>query len=69
MKHIRQGDKVTLEMTVDEWERMLLMIGQAAGRAHRDGDTPMFWAWMRFANEVNRGNFNFTPHEIPEEFR
>lgn len=68
MTHTRKGDTVTLEMTVDDWENLLLMIGSAAGSVYNH-DKVLFWHWIRFANEINQGNPRFTPYEIPEEFQ
>ena len=65
--HSRNGDRVKLEMGVDEWQTLLLALGYAAGASFRD--KPVFWKLVRFANEVNRTNPSFTPYEIPEEFR
>lgn len=68
MTHQREGDTVTLTMTIDDWECLLFMLGRGAGMAARDSDKTEFWRWVRLANEVCNGNPNFTPYEIPEEF-
>jgi len=61
-------DEVTLKMTHEDFADLLLMLGYAAGAAHKES-AGMFWRWIAFANRVNEGNPRFTPYEIPEEFR
>ncbi len=56
---------VILEMDRDDWERLLLMLGQVAGTAHRAGDVEQFYEWIKLANDLNRTNPRFTPYEIP----
>lgn len=69
MGYRRDGDKVTLEMSLDDWERLLFMAGMAIGDAHRRSDMRAFYAELGVVNRINEGNPNFTPYEIPEEFR
>lgn len=68
MTYTRQGDLVTLEMTREDFQRLMLMGGYAAGAAMRANDQMMFWKWMRFANELNAGNPTFIPYTIPPEY-
>lgn len=69
MTYTQQGDRVTLEMTRDDYERLLIMIGFACGAALRNGDRSQLYRWLEFANDMNAGNPAFLPYEIPEEFR
>jgi hypothetical protein len=69
MTYTRQGDHVTLEMTRDDFDRLLIMVGCACGNAMRIGGSRQFYSWLEFANELNNGNPDFTPYEIPEEYR
>jgi hypothetical protein len=65
--YTREGDTITLEMSLDDYERLLIMLGTALGVCHND--RPLFWRWVDFANRLNTGNPGFQPYEIPEEFR
>lgn len=67
MTYEQKGDRVTLEMTRNDYVRLMLMLGFACGGAHRQGNMQMFYSWLRFTNELNNGNPNFTPYEIPAE--
>jgi hypothetical protein len=66
MKYTEKGDTVTLEMSRADYGNLLLSIGIAAGTA---SDKKAFWGWMQFVNELNTGNPQFRPYEIPEEFK
>ena len=57
---------VTIELTHDDFEQLLLIVGFAAGAAKAQGEDRMFWGWIDFANRINRTNPNFTPYEIPQ---
>jgi len=69
MTYIEQGTIVRLEMTRNEFEEFLLVLGFAAGAALREPDQAIFWRWINFANEVNRTNPRFTPYEIPAKYQ
>jgi hypothetical protein len=56
-------------MSRDDFDRLTLMLGFALGGALRDSDRRQFYAWLAFVNELNATNPDFTPYEIPEEFR
>ena len=68
MSYTEDGDHVYLEMSHEDFADLRLMLGYAAGAAHKES-AGMFWRWIAFANRVNEGNPRFTPYEIPEEFR
>ena len=60
----RDGDVVTLRMTVDDWGNLLASLG--AADAARLSDKAMFYRGIALLNRLNAGNPNFTPYEIPE---
>lgn len=62
----REGEKVTIEMSVDDWDSFLELTGAAMGRLSRAGQIESFWKFARFVNEMNRTNPGFTPYAIPE---
>lgn len=62
----REGDTVTLTMSVDDWERVLMLMGVALGGARR-GLSPLdLRATLALVNRLNEGNPGFRPYEIPE---
>jgi hypothetical protein len=63
-----KGDQITIEMTRHDCEMLLWVCGLAAGSV-RPAAPAVFWRIIEFANRLNEGNPNFTPYEIPEEFR
>ena len=65
MKYTEKGDRVTLEMTRDDFGRLLQMMGAAVGTASRN-DPDLAAAWLEFVNRLNDGNPNFAPYEIPK---
>jgi len=69
--YIQQGDRVTLDMTINDHTQLLLLLGYAAGSISKeDGDnSPRFWRAIDLVNRLNEGNPRFTPYEIPAEFR
>lgn len=67
MSHTKQGDRVTLEMSRDEYNQLLLCIGYALGAAVERQDKMVFNMWLKIANRVNEGSNEFIPYgEIPE---
>ena len=64
----REGDRVTLEMSCEDYAMLTRMCGYAAGAVLKEGDKEQFWRQIRFVNDLNRTNPNFRPYEIPEEF-
>ena len=67
MTYTRQGDEVTVQMTVDQYKSLLTMLGVALAAA--DPKQGIRWRWVKFVNEMNRTNPEFTPYEIPAEYR
>ena len=68
MTYTQTGERVTLEMTRDDYAQLTLMLGFAVGAASAQGRKDNFWRWLRFVNELNRTNPNFKPYAIPPEF-
>jgi hypothetical protein len=65
MTYTEEGDNVTLEMTRDDYARLLMIVGIATGSAFGQGTTSHAWSIIRFINELNRTNPAFTPYKIP----
>jgi len=63
-----EGDRVTLEMSRDDYEQLLLILGFQEGSVLRTGDERTFYRWLEFINRLNAGNPRFTPYEIPMEY-
>jgi len=61
--YTRKNDIVTLEMTTDDFNRLLIMLGAAVGAV--SNDAPQFFRWMKFVNDLMATNPHFTPYEIP----
>lgn len=69
MPYVRDGDVVTLTMTVDEFSGVLLALGVAAGDAakERGAGSATVRAWFRLADAVNEGNPGWTPYNLAPE--
>jgi hypothetical protein len=55
---------MTIELTEDEFDMLLICIGYAIGAALKD-DEKLGYSFVRVANAVCRDRPNFTPYEIP----
>ncbi len=62
----RQGDDITLEMTVGDYEQLLMILGYAIGACSERSEQE-FYLWLKFVNELNTGNPHYTPYEIPDD--
>ena len=69
MTYTEQNDQVRLEMTKEEFNKVIFFLGVASGVASRAGDHKLFIEFMALANDVNAGNPNWTPYAIPDEGR
>jgi hypothetical protein len=68
MTYTQQGDHVTLDMTREVFEQLVWVLGVAAGVVSRErGFRKEFWELIRLANELNTGNPNWKPYDVPEE--
>lgn len=64
MTYTRNGDAVTLEMRIEDYGQLLVMLGFALGGAMED--VAMLRSFLRFVNELNRTNPSFIPFELPD---
>ena len=69
MKYTENSDTITLKMSRNDYDQLILILGYATGMASRTGDKWTFYAWIDFVNRLNTGNPHFLPYEIPEEFK
>lgn len=58
---------MTIELTQDEFESLLIALGVAVGTFMKQKDWAEVHRLMRLANAINRNNPNWTPYEVPEE--
>lgn len=61
------GDSVLIQISAEDYERLLLMMGYAFSAALKE-DASMAYSFLDLTNRVNRGNPNWTPYEIPEQY-
>lgn len=61
MTFTRQGDEVTLQMTINDYYSLLFMLGEAFAVELTNSKQGIPWKWIRFVNEMNRTNPDFTP--------
>jgi hypothetical protein len=67
---VQEGDSaVQIDLSQEEFELMLLMLGYALGARSRDGGIPKSWWKLMDAlvDALNQGNPNWIPDEIPKE--
>jgi hypothetical protein len=59
---------VTIELTEDQFQILLLAVGMAVGAASgQSGHDPLLFAdFIGLANSINSGNPNWIPYEVPE---
>ena len=73
MSFRRDGDRVTIEMSINDWDSMIVALGIAGGVLIARGsprESPRaFWRFTALVNRINQGNADFTPYTIPEEFQ
>ncbi len=63
----RENGQITLVMSEANYCRILLALGMVTGLAHRVGEIQEFYGVLRLTNDLNAGNPQYTPYEIPEE--
>ena len=68
MKYTGEGDQVTLEMTAEDFEYLLLLLGHASGAISKENNPARFWHAIGWVNRLNATNKNFTPYEVPKQF-
>jgi hypothetical protein len=69
LTYAREGDRVILEMSHEDFGRLMLMLHWAAGEAIDRGDALRFYRWVAFVNEMNRTNPDYTPLVIPAAYQ
>jgi hypothetical protein len=67
MKYTRDGDRITLEMTVDDYSSLMVMMGMVLGLTYSGSDRKMARECTRFVNEMNADNPAYKPYAIPPE--
>lgn len=63
MKRTPEG--VTIELTSDQFDSLLLQLGYAAGAATLRGE-PLH-RFLRLVNAINEGNPDWTPYEVADD--
>lgn len=62
----REGEVVTLRMTADDWDLLMLEVGFIAGSA--DGlDASLMWKFVALFNRLNAGNPAYTAYKVPDD--
>lgn len=61
----KKEGRVTIEMSEEEHDRLICMMGYAVGAAMRQ-DSDLGWGWIRLVNRLNEGNPDFVPYKIPD---
>lgn len=61
----QEGKAVTLTMTHDDYERLLVILGYALGAASWY-DSDLAGPMVRFMNELNRDNPDYVAYEEPK---
>jgi len=62
----REGDVVTLRMSVEDWELVLYALGTATGRAEAKGTPGLPYLLRRMTNRINAGRPTTDWQPIPE---
>lgn len=64
----RENGRVFIEISEDEWDVLLIVLGFAAGHAcDQDWERHLQRSIFRLANSINEGNPNWTPYYVAEE--
>ena len=64
--YLRDRTTVTLTMTVEEYDTVMILLGYGMACAKRNGDEDLFRSWRRLCNSLNKGHPNYVPYEVPE---
>ncbi len=68
MSYREENDSVILTMSREDYERLLMRLGMAAGHLSREGYTHAQWqAELAFMNRLNQGNPNYTPYQVEKK--
>ena len=63
-----EDDCIQFDMPREDYNLMLLLVGYSLA-VIKQNDHELFWPALEFVNELNAGNPNFAPYQIPEEHR
>ncbi len=63
----REGDDIYLKLTADQYDMVLVALGMAAGLAARENHPKGYRCWLRVADEINEGNPQWQPYNVPED--
>jgi len=58
---------MTIEITDEEFNQLIIMAGYAMGAAHRSGEQSLARSFLRVANAINRDNPRWTRYQIEDE--
>jgi len=58
---------VTITLTRDEFQSLLIMAGVAMGASIKLGDARLMVSFLKLANAINRDNPNWVHYEIPDD--
>jgi hypothetical protein len=62
-----ENDEVILTMSREDYERLLMAMGEYAVRAAENRSILSFSATIRLMNRLNQGNPNYTPYQVGEK--
>jgi hypothetical protein len=65
MGYSREGDVVTLTMSISDYHALLVSLGMAAGQV--SDDRRMLRTQLALSNRLNAGNPAWTPYDTGEE--
>ncbi len=63
----RENGRVLIDISEDEFETLLIVIGYAVGA--RSLGEPLPHSWISLTNAVNEGNPRWTPYQVEEAKR
>ena len=69
MTYTESGDTVTLTMTRDDHDQLMMLLGYALGAIQGNHSARSFYRALDFINRLNATHPRYTPYEIPEEYR
>jgi hypothetical protein len=56
---------MTIELTQDDYDSLLVLIGYATGAAYQHGNLAMARRFLALANRINKDNPAWIPYDIP----
>jgi hypothetical protein len=61
----RDGETITLTMTVDQYAWLMMALGYALGWAGRTAGHDLTAGFLLLSNALNEGHPQYTPYEVP----